>query len=231
MARRREARPPPEARLRILGDDNLRDIDLKRPALDPENQRAGGKVPDRTVAEFAQRPTGEKDEKFGGIRQRDVAIGKSLEINPRNMIDENRQKGEAAPKIDFVWCAHVPVRKRLPPLSLSEIRNFRASSITNLSARQTFEERAQHRRQAFRDVFGDKPGPELPRGGAMQPDGGGGSLENAASIARKAPQSCRKEHRPSRRWRAMAASCRRSSRALAGPRPPCRGLSAARRRR
>ena len=80
-----------------LGDENLRDINMKGACW----QRAR-----RAIDENAQCATGEKHKKFGRIRQRHIAEREALEINPRNVVDKNRNEGEAAPEIDLVGCAH-----------------------------------------------------------------------------------------------------------------------------
>ena len=95
-----------EKRDRQPGYDGLREVNRQRAAPEAKHQPFPRVRSRGTVDELAQRPTREKDEKLRRVRDRYVAKGEALEKIAGNVIDENREKSEPAPKVDLIWFAH-----------------------------------------------------------------------------------------------------------------------------
>lgn len=90
---------------RHLGNDELSEINLHGAPTQAQEQRPH-RQRRRSVRLQPQRPAGEKDEEFGGIRKRQIAIGEMFVKNAGNMVEEDRDEGEAAPEIDLVRFPH-----------------------------------------------------------------------------------------------------------------------------
>lgn len=99
-------RRPGEDRERQQCDQHLRRVDFHHPAEQAEHDVAQRLV--RALADDeAHRPARQKDEELGAVGDRYVARGKVRVDDSRNVIDEDRDEGEASPEVDLVGRPHV----------------------------------------------------------------------------------------------------------------------------
>ena len=102
-----QQRGPGEKRDRQPRYDGLREVNRQRAAPQPKHQPFPRERSRGTVDELAHRPTREKDEKLRRVGKRYVAKGEALEKIAGNVINEDREKSEPAPKVDLIGFAHV----------------------------------------------------------------------------------------------------------------------------
>jgi len=78
----------------------MRGIDLDGAPAQSQRQIDGSSL--ERSRRIAQRPAGEKHEDLGRIGERQLGVRKAAVKNAGDMVDKNRRKREAAPKVDGV---------------------------------------------------------------------------------------------------------------------------------
>jgi hypothetical protein len=91
-----------EQRERKAADQDVRGIDLDRPAAQPERQGRRAVAAPAARDQQSERPAREEHEQLRRIGNRKIAVREALVIDARDVVDEDRNERKAAPEVDDI---------------------------------------------------------------------------------------------------------------------------------